>query len=108
MRMIPMFGFQVGLTSNMGDRSPFQPLFTTQQRAASVNTCMIINSTSIVQLCSKLAALSSNQANLTSADFLNFANLVTMVLMSELLGAREEYCTYSDTLPVTAGNASYR
>lgn len=69
---------------------------------------MIITSTNIVQLCSKLAALSSNQANLSSEDFLNFANMTITVLVSEVLGAREEYLIYSDVVPVTQGKTTYR
>lgn len=69
---------------------------------------MLISSTSIIQMCSKLAALSSNQAGLASLDFLNLANLVMMVLTSELLAAREEYLIYSESLPVTAGDATIR
>jgi len=69
---------------------------------------MIITSTDIVSLCSKLAALSSNQANLGTADFLNFANLNLMSLASEIMEAREEYLIYQESLAVTAGTANYR
>jgi hypothetical protein len=69
---------------------------------------MIITSTQIVQLCAKMAALSSNQANLSTSDFLNFANMISTVLVSEILGAREEFLIYSDSVPVSIGQASYR
>lgn len=69
---------------------------------------MIVTSTTLVQMCSKLGVLSSNQAGLSTADFLSFANLVMMVLTSELLAAREEFLIYSESLAVTAGNASVR
>lgn len=59
-------------------------------------------------MCSKLAALSSNQAGLVSADFLSFANLVIMVLTSELLAAREEFLIYSESIPIPAGASSVR
>lgn len=69
---------------------------------------MIISSTTIVQMCSKLGALSSNQAGLVAADFLSLANLVMMVLTSELLNARSEYLIYSESIPVAAGSFSVR
>jgi hypothetical protein len=69
---------------------------------------MIITTTSIVQLCSKMAALSSNQAGLVTADFLNFANLVMMALTSEIMQAREEYLNYQDSIPVAAGATQVR
>ena len=69
---------------------------------------MIITSTTIVQLCTKLCALSSNQAGLGTADFLSLANLVMSVLTSELLAAREEYLVWSESLPVVAGDATTR
>jgi hypothetical protein len=69
---------------------------------------MIVNSTQIVALCSKLGALSSSQANLQASDFLAFSNLVISTLVGEVLGAREEYLVFQDVLPVTAGQTSYR
>lgn len=69
---------------------------------------MIINTTSIVQMCAKYAALSSNQAGLQTADFLNFANLVMSGLSSELLTAREEYLIFSESVAVAAGAAYVR
>lgn len=69
---------------------------------------MQITSTQIVALCSKLATLSSNQAGLQTADFLNFANMVQTVLVAEILEAREEFLIYQDTVPVIAGQGAYR
>lgn len=80
----------------------------TQVFRKPINMDMIITSTSIVQLCSKMAALSSNQANLSTTDFLNIANMVTTVLVSEVLAAREEYLIFIDTVPVVAGQTNYR
>jgi hypothetical protein len=69
---------------------------------------MIITSTQIVQMCTKLSALSSNQAGLVTADFLSFANLIMSVLTSELLAAREEYLIYQESLAVVTGDATVR
>lgn len=69
---------------------------------------MIIQTNQIVQLCSKLAALSSNQAGLSTSDFLNFSNLVMMALTAEILGAREEFLIYQDTIALTAKTATVR
>lgn len=69
---------------------------------------MIVTSTMIVQLCSKMAALSSNQAGFGTTDFLNLANLQLNVLTSELLASREEYLLFQDYIPVVPGTSSYR
>jgi hypothetical protein len=69
---------------------------------------MQITSADIVSMCTKLGALSPNQAGLQSSDFLNIANLVTMVLTAELNGSREEYLIYTDAIPVVVGQSHYR
>jgi hypothetical protein len=61
-----------------------------------------------VQTCAKVAALSTNQANLATSDFLTFANLVVDGLASEILAAREEFLLFQDSLAVTAGQQGYR
>lgn len=68
----------------------------------------MLTSTQIVQTCAKVAALSTNQANLATSDFLNFANLVVDGLASEVLAAREEFLMFQDSLAVTAGQQAYR
>jgi hypothetical protein len=69
---------------------------------------MQINSTTLVQMCSKVAALSSNQANLATSDFLSFANLVISNLASEILAAREEYLIYEEPESIAAGQSAVR
>lgn len=69
---------------------------------------MILTSTTLCLACSKFAALSSNQANLSTADFLQIANLIVSSLTSQILSAREEYLIYQESLPVVAGTDSYR
>lgn len=69
---------------------------------------MIITSTIIVQMCSKFAALSSNQAGLGTADFLQIANLVMNTLTSEIMAAREEFLIYQESIAVAAGVTSVR
>lgn len=68
----------------------------------------MLNSTAIVQTCAKVAALSSNQANLTTSDFLNFANLIIDGLASEILAAREEFLLFQDAISVAANQTSIR
>jgi len=69
---------------------------------------MILTSTQLVTLASQWAALSSNQANLASSDFLTIANIITSTLTAECLAAREEYLLYEEKDAVTAGIAQYR
>lgn len=69
---------------------------------------MQITSSDIVQLGPKLGALSPNQAGLQPADFLQLANLITMVMTSELYAAREEYLIYQEAIPVVANQSRYR
>lgn len=69
---------------------------------------MLITSTDICVMCSKLAALSSNQANLQNSDFLSFANISMMTLAGEIVNAHEEYLVYQEALPVVIGQANYR
>jgi hypothetical protein len=69
---------------------------------------MILTTTTLVAICSKMAALSSNQANLATSDFLNFANLIQQNLAAEILAAREEYLMYQDVIPVTQNVATLR
>jgi hypothetical protein len=69
---------------------------------------MIITTANLVSMCSKMAALSSNQANLATSDFLNFANLIQQNLASEILAAREEFLLYQDSVTVTANTANIR
>ena len=69
---------------------------------------MIITTSNLVAMCSKMAALSSNQANLATSDFLNFANLIQQNLAAEILAAREEYLIFQDSVPVSASVATLR
>ena len=62
----------------------------------------------MVSLCSQLAVLSSNQAGLTTSNFLTYANMVLMELTAELVSKREEYLIWTDAIPVTAGNPYVR
>lgn len=59
-------------------------------------------------MCSKVATLSSNQANLQNSDFLAFADLVVDSLCSEILSAREEYLVYSEPFAIAAGQSQAR
>ena len=74
----------------------------------TVNTPMQITSATIVSLCAKLAALSSNQANLATGDFLDFANLSQASIVSEIMAAREEHLITQSTVPVVSGQTAYR
>jgi len=68
----------------------------------------MLTTSTIVQLCAKTAALSSNQAGLTTADFLALGDLVVSTLASEIMAAREEHLIFSETIPVTIGNPMVR
>lgn len=73
-----------------------------------INTGMILTSTQLAQLASKWAALSSNQANLSTEDFLTVTNLIVSTLTAECLTAREEFLLYEEKTAVTPGTNQYR
>lgn len=86
----------------MGYGLPYAYIATQQ-----VNIAML-NSNSIVQMCAKIAALSSNQANLQAADFLSFADLVVDTLCAEIMSSREEFLIYQEPIAVAANQSTVR
>lgn len=69
---------------------------------------MILSSTLFATLIQQLASLSSNQGGLGNDDFFTYANLLMEKVVKEILKTREEYLMFTDTIPIVAGQASYR